>query len=220
MSTNPQKATLNQVDSFILASGSPRRKELLGQLIDDFKIITSHAEELTDHPDGVCPMVLENARIKARQVARDYPDVWVLGADTTVALGEKVFGKPSSMHEAKNMLWELSAKVHQVHTAVCLINRKLGLEEVEVVTSEVYFHELNESIIEEYYREVDPLDKAGGYAIQTMSHLVIEKFEGSFSNVVGLPLELLKLWLSKYKISNTDPESDRPDALAKKGSPT
>jgi len=220
MSTNPQKATLNPVDSFILASGSPRRKELLGQLIDDFKIITSHAEEFTAHPDGVCPMVLENARIKARQVASDCPHAWVLGADTTVALGEKVFGKPSSMDEAKNMLWELSAKVHQVHTAVCLINRKLGLEEVEVVTSEVYFHELNESIIEEYYQGVDPLDKAGGYGIQTLSHLIIDQFEGSFSNVVGLPVELLRLWFDKYKIRCTEPVSDCPDALAKKGSPT
>ena len=107
-----------------------------------------------------------------------------------------------------------------MHTGICLINHQLSVEEVDVVTSEVYFKELNESIIEEYYREVDPLDKAGGYAIQTMSHLVVEKFEGSFSNVVGLPLELLKLWLSKYKIPSTDPESDCPDALAKKGSPT
>jgi len=197
MPTNPQKATLNPVDSFILASGSPRRKELLGQLIDDFKIITSHAEEFTAHPDGVCPMVLENARIKARQVASDCPHAWVLGADTTVALGEKVFGKPLSMDEAKNMLWELSAQVHHVHTGICLINRQLSVENVDVVTTEVYFKELDESIIEEYYREVDPLDKAGGYAIQTMSHLVVEKFEGSFSNVVGLPLELLKFWLSK-----------------------
>jgi septum formation protein len=220
MSINPKKATLNPVKSFILASGSPRRKELLGQLFEGFKIITSHAEELTIHPNGVRTMVLENARIKARQVAFDHEDAWVLGADTSVALGEKVFGKPLSMAEAKIMLRELSAKVHLVHTGICLINRKLSVEEVGVVTSEVYFKELNESMIEEYYREVDPLDKAGGYAIQTLSHLVVEKFEGSFSNVVGLPLELLKLWLSKYSILSTDPESDCPDALAKKGSST
>jgi len=200
MSTYPQKATLNPVDSFILASGSPRRKELLGQLIQDFKIIPSHAEELTAHPDGVRPMVLENAKIKAGQVARDYPDAWVLGADTTVALAEKIFGKPSSMADAKDMLWELSAKAHQVHTGVCLINLKHGVGDVEVVTSEVYFHELDESIIQEYYRAVDPLDKAGGYAIQTMSHLIVDRYEGSFSNVVGLPVELLKLWFNKYKI--------------------
>ena len=218
MSTIPEKATLNPVKSFILASGSPRRKELLSHLIEGFQIITSHAEELTTHPNGVCTMVLENARIKAKQVALEHTDAWVLGADTTVALGGRVFGKPSSMDEAKIMLRELSAKVHHVHTGICLINHQLSVEEVDVVTSEVYFKELNESIIEEYYREVDPLDKAGGYAIQTMSHLVVEKFEGSFSNVVGLPLELLKLWLSKYKIPSTDPESDCPDALAKKGS--
>ena len=219
MSTDPQKATLNPVDSFILASGSPRRKELLGQLIGDFKIITSHAEELTAHPEGVRPMVLENARIKAGQIARDYPDAWVLGADTTVALAEKIFGKPSSMAEAKDMLWELSAKAHQVHTGVCLINLKLGVGDVEVVTSEVYFHELDESTIDEYYRAVNPLDKAGGYAIQTMSHLIVHQYEGSFSNVVGLPVELLKLWFNKYKIPCTEPGSDCPDALAKKRSP-
>jgi septum formation protein len=120
---------------------------------------------------------------------------WVLGADTLVALEERVLGKPKSIGEATEMLQFLSGQTHQVSTGLCLINRTLDYEETRVETSQVTFKEINDSTIAEYFKEVNPLDKAGSYAIQTRPDLIIKKFEGSHSNVIGLPLELLEGWL-------------------------
>ena len=92
------------------------------------------------------------------------------------------------------MLKELSGKSHEVHTGMCLVNERLKIIKKQVVTSRVTFLDLNDSIIEKYFSTVNPLDKAGGYAIQTNAELIIESFEGSRSNIIGLPLELLKKW--------------------------
>lgn len=197
MSSVPQKANLNPLSSLLLASASPRRKELLSKLIPSFRVVSSDAEELTTHPEGVGKLVQENACIKAESVASMHPSSWVLGADTVVALGGKVFGKPKSMSEAEEMLLELSGKCHQVHTGLCLIYKQSNYLECRKDSSAVHFRQLNREVISAYYDSVNPLDKAGGYAIQTNSDLIVEKFEGSYSNVVGLPLELLKSWLSE-----------------------
>ena len=197
MSSDPQKANLNPLHNLILASASPRRKELLAELIPNFRVVSSDAEELTTHPEGVVKLVQENARIKAESVASMHPSPWVLGADTVVALGEKVFGKPKSMPDAEEMLLELSEQCHQVHTGLCLIHKESNYLECRKDTSTVHFRKLNSEVISQYYHEVNPLDKAGGYAMQTNADLIVEKFEGSYSNVVGLPLELLKSWLSE-----------------------
>ena len=197
MSSDPQKANLNPLHNLILASASPRRKELLAELIPNFRVVSSDAEELTIHREGVVKLVQENARIKAEAVASIHPSSWVLGADTVVALGEKVFGKPKSMPDAEEMLLELSEQCHEVHTGLCLINQQGNYLECRKDTSSVHFRKLNSEVISEYYHTVNPLDKAGGYAMQTNSDLIVEKFEGSYSNVVGLPLELLKSWLSE-----------------------
>jgi septum formation protein len=194
MSSDPQKANLNPLHNLLLASASPRRKELLAELIPNFRVVSSDAEELTTHPEGVVKLVQENARIKAEAVSSTHSSSWVLGADTVVALGEKVFGKPKSMPEAEEMLLELSGQSHQVHTGLCLINRQSNYLECRKDTSTVHFRKFNREVISHYYHEVNPLDKAGGYAIQTNADLIVEKFEGSYSNVVGLPLELLKSW--------------------------
>ena len=197
MSSDPQKANLNPLHNLLLASASPRRKELLAELIPNFKVVSSDAEELTTHPEGVVKLVQENARIKAEAVSSIHPSSWVLGADTVVVLGEKVFGKPRSISAAEEMLLELSGQSHQVYTGLCLINRQSNYLECRKDTSTVHFRKLNREVISHYYHEVNPLDKAGGYAIQTNADLIVEKFEGSYSNVVGLPLELLKSWLSE-----------------------
>ena len=197
MSSDPQKANLNPLHNLLLASASPRRKELLAELIPNFRVVSSDAEELTAHNGGVVKLVQENARIKAEAVASIHPSSWVLGADTVVALGEKVFGKPTSISAAEEMLLELSGQSHQVHTGLCLIHTQSNYLECRKDTSTVHFRKLNREVISHYYHEVNPLDKAGGYAIQTNAHLIVEKFEGSYSNVVGLPLELLKSWLSE-----------------------
>jgi len=197
MSSVPQKANLNPLPPLLLASASPRRKELLTELIPDFRVVSSNAEELSSNPEGVGKLVQENARIKAESVASIHPSSWVLGADTVVALGGKIFGKPKSMSEAEEMLLELSGQCHQVHTGLCLIHQQRNYLQCRKDSSTVHFRQLNREVISAYYDSVNPLDKAGGYAIQTNSDLIVEKFEGSYSNVVGLPLELLKSWLSE-----------------------
>ena len=190
-----EKANKKGSFPFILGSGSPRRRELLGQIMSDYSVEVSDAEEIFSHPKGTLALVKENARIKASSVAQSNLQHLVLGADTLVALEERVLGKPKSIGEATEMLQFLSGQTHQVSTGLCLINRTLDYEETRVETSQVTFKEINDSTIAEYFKKVNPLDKAGGYAIQTRPDLIIKKFEGSHSNVIGLPLELLEGWL-------------------------
>ena len=180
---------------FILASGSPRRKELLSELLSEFEVIVPQIVELTEHLNGPLQLSLSNAWLKAKAVAQNYSSDWVLGSDTVVAMGNKSFGKPDNKIAACDMLKELSGKSHEVHTGICLINQRLKILKKQVVTSRVTFLDLNDSIIEKYFSTVNPLDKAGGYAIQTNADLIIESFEGSRSNIIGLPVELLKKWL-------------------------
>jgi len=195
-----EKANKKGSFPFILGSGSPRRRELLGQIMSDYSVEVSDAEEIFSHPEGTLALVMENARIKASSVAQSNLQHWVLGADTLVALEERVFGKPKSVGEATEMLQFLSGQTHQVSTGLCLINKTLDYEETRVETSQVTFKEINDSTIEEYFNEVNPLDKAGGYAIQTRPDLIVEKFEGSRSNVIGLPLQMLGKWLAELDI--------------------
>ena len=198
MSTDLQKATLNPVDSLILASASPRRNELLSSLLKNFKIITSEVEELQSHQDGPVQLVIENARIKTSAVAKSHPSKWVLGADTLVALGERVLGKPKDLREAKSMLLQLSGKTHHVHTGVSFINISRDVFITESVSTLVTFKELVPSNIDMYFTKVNPLDKAGAYGIQAYPEMIVDSFEGSLSNVIGLPLELVREWLDEY----------------------
>ena len=195
-----KKANPNEGTGFILGSGSPRRKELLSELIDDFQVIPSDAEEIAFHPDGPLDLVMENARLKGSAVAWKYPDRWVLGADTLVWVDDDVLGKPKDMEEATNMLRGLAGRTHSVSTGLYLSRLCAEYEETRVETSEVTFRAFDDSVIETYFGEVDPLDKAGGYAIQTRPDLIIDKFTGSQSNVIGLPLELLGSWLDEVGI--------------------
>jgi len=195
-----QKANKKDGPSFILGSGSPRRRELLGEIVNDFTVVISDSEEMESHPGGPLLLVQENARLKAKAVAQLHPRSWVLGADTLVALGETVLGKPKDMKEAYSMLRLLSGQTHEVSTGLCLINRGQNYEKSLVESSRVTFKSVNDEILEKYFQEVNPLDKAGGYAIQTRSDLIVENFEGSYSNVIGLPLELLGSWLKELNI--------------------
>ena len=195
-----EKANKKGSFPFILGSGSPRRRELLGQIMSDYSVEVSDAEEIFSHPEGTLALVMENARIKASSVAQSNLQHWVLGADTLVVLEERVLGKPKSIGEATEMLQFLSGQTHQVSTGLCLINKTLDYEETRVETSQVTFKEINDSTITEYFKEVNPLDKAGGYAIQIRPDLIVEKFEGSRSNVIGLPLGLLEGWLREIDI--------------------
>ena len=196
MDNSLEKANSNQTRPVILASCSPRRKELLSQIMSGFEIVPSDAEELKIHHYGPVQLVEENARLKADSVATQNPKHWVLGADTLVFYKDKILGKPKDMDEAVEMLLFLSDKSHQVTTGVSLQCMELEFEKTFSETTRVQFKKIDKSTITDYFSHVDPLDKAGAYAIQTFSDLIIEGFEGSYSNVVGLPVEMLEKVLS------------------------
>ena len=193
-----EKANSNLGRPFILASCSPRRKELLSQIISDFEIVSSDAQELKLHEGGFEELVQENAKLKANSVACKNQGHWVLGADTLVSHNEKIFGKPRNIDEAVEMLLYLSGKTHRVITGVSLQCREIEFEMTFSEITRVKFKEFNKSTTLNYFSQVDPLDKAGAYAIQKRSDLIIESFEGSYSNVVGLPLEVLEKKFSHY----------------------
>lgn len=181
-----------EMPPLILASGSPRRAQLLRQLEMVFEIIPARANETT--PEHLTPResALLNAYLKARSVAKEHPDHLVLGADTVVALGQRLFGKPASRQEAHQSLAQLQGHTHQVITGVCLVQWRMHFQEMFAETTDVTFRTLDDLDIHQYLSLVDPMDKAGSYAIQEHGELIVEAIHGSFSNVVGLPLEQLQ----------------------------
>ncbi len=182
----------------ILASASPRRRELLRLLGRPFQVVASDAPEVSpEHmtPIESCQM---NAYRKARVVAKKYPDAVVIGADTEVCLGRKVFGKPASFVAACGMIRKLQGKVHQVITGVCLLHLRRHRQASFAVMTHVKFHRLNRDQREGYLKRINPLDKAGAYAVQEFGHLIIEQIDGSFTNVVGLPVERLAHELNSF----------------------
>jgi septum formation protein len=177
---------------FILASTSPRRAELLSLLAVEFRVVASEAEEVAhEHftPHEVCQL---NAHRKARAVAKKNRDALVLGADTLVFLDREIFGKPRDLADAERMLQKLQGKTHQVVTGVSLIHLRKHRERIFAVSTDVLFHPLTRAQIKNYLSKVNPTDKAGAYAIQERGELIIAEISGSFSNVVGLPVERLR----------------------------
>jgi septum formation protein len=180
------------MNRFILASSSPRRIQLLREAKFHPEVVRPEVAELSC--DFLTPGELArfNARLKAAAVAALNPDATVLGADTIVALGSEVFGKPRDFEEAGRMLGKLVGKTHEVITGVALIEANRGRIILRAVCSTVTFHSLSAREINEYLKTVDPLDKAGGYAAQNSADVIIERIDGSFTNVVGLPMELVR----------------------------
>jgi septum formation protein len=176
----------------ILASASPRRAELLRLLKVDFQIMPGNVAEVAhEHlsPQEVCQL---NAHRKAFAVAKKIPDALVIGADTLVFLNDKILGKPRNLSEARWMLSRLQGRSHQVVTGVSLIHLRRHQERIFATSTDVLFHPLDAAQIREYTARVHTLDKAGAYAIQESGQILISEISGSFSNVVGLPLELLR----------------------------
>ena len=183
----------------VLASASPRRSELLKQLGVPFEVIAANAEEISPthlSPHEVCQV---NAHRKARAVARQHANALVLGADTVVALGTSVFGKPTDAADARRMLRALSGKTHHVITGIALMQFAAQKERLLAVSTTVVFRKLTAAQINDYVAKVHTLDKAGAYAIQECGEMIIEQINGSFSNVVGLPLERLELELRDWR---------------------
>lgn len=187
---------------WILASASPRRKELLRRLIEKFDIIPSCAEERVEGSPDPETLVKMLARQKASDVARreEVANKAVLGADTIVAVDGEVLGKPRDEEDAARMLQLLSNRAHEVYTGVCMLvpNADGGRREyLRAACTKVYFHALTKEQIRAYIATGSPMDKAGAYGIQDGG--LVARIEGSFSNVVGLPLELCEEMLRKIE---------------------
>ncbi|MBE6143625.1 MAG: septum formation protein Maf [Erysipelotrichaceae bacterium] len=179
---------------FILASKSPRRKELLKSIIPTFEIIPSNVDEFKYSLD-------ELSLVKALEIAKDHPNDIIISADTIVILDNKVFGKPQDEKDAYRMLKELSSNVHEVKTIYTIFCEKLHISHTRVITSKVYFNSLSEELISSYIASGSPLDKAGAYGVQdNSSYPIISHIEGSYTNIVGLPVDELKEDLIALKL--------------------
>ena len=176
----------------ILASASPRRAELLKQLGLDFQVVPGDAREIFDEQLSPLELCQLNAHRKARVIAKKYPDAMVLGADTLVFLKDEIMGKPANVAEARRMLGRLQGRTHQVVTGVSLIHLRALRERTFAASTEVTFRPLTADQINAYLSKMNPLDKAGAYAIQEHGDTIVLEISGSFSNVVGLPVELLR----------------------------
>lgn len=171
----------------ILASSSPRRRELLSKLNYEFEVVPADCDEMT-FASAPCDMVKEIALHKALNVYKRYPDCCVIGCDTVVDVDGKVLGKPKDAFDAKNMLALLSDRKHKVHTGVCVMSKAAIYLFVE--TSEVTFDRLSAERISEYVATGSPMDKAGAYGIQDSGF--VKQISGSYNNVMGLPTERIK----------------------------
>ena len=182
--------SLLNMENIILASSSPRRRRLMLEAGFNFEIIVSDAEEICDKFMIPWDLTVQNAQIKASPIAQNNQEKIVIGADTVVSLDNEIFGKPSDMEEAVKMLARLSGRTHIVTTGVCIIQKEKN--ETFYVNTEVTFKPLSGKEISQYVKVINPLDKAGAYAAQDHGELIIEKYSGSFTNVVGLPMSEVK----------------------------
>jgi septum formation protein len=176
----------------LLASASPRRRELLAQLGVPFEVVVA---DVTEHEDAATDprlMVAHNAALKADWVAERHPDAVVLGADTTVFLDGAAINKPRDLTEARSILRRLSGREHTVYTGIAVRRASRGLKIDEVVASYVLFKPFGDQLIEDYLRRTHTLDKAGAYSIQDQTDMIVAGYRGSFTNIMGLPMEATK----------------------------
>ena len=188
-----------KIESWILASASPRRRELLAELLESFEVIPAKGEESVegDYPPEQLVQIL--AREKALEIQRLIPDnnKGIIGADTVVALDGRVLGKPKNEKEAAEMLQALSGRIHEVYTGVCMLyptDSGCGVL-MDVACTKVYFLPLTKEQIDAYVATGSPMDKAGAYGIQDGG--LVKGIKGSYTNVVGFPLELVEKMIRK-----------------------
>lgn len=185
-------------ESFILASSSPRRKQLLQEAGFQFKVIPPLGEE-TLLPIPPEELAQKLSLQKAQSLSAKYPRTWILGADTVVALDQKIFGKPQTLEEAYTFLMQLRGKTHHVWTGYTLLRDTQIFSCVEC--TQVSFHPVSIQQIHTYLSTFRPLDKAGAYGIQELDEHWIASIQGSYSNVVGLPLESVTTLLIQVGIT-------------------
>jgi septum formation protein len=193
---------ISETYPLVLASASPRRKRLLGQIGLPFRALTSHIDE--DHPLGNPVSTTQRlAEGKAEAVHSRLHQHWILGADTVVVLGNTMLGKPRDFADAQSMLLSLSGKNHRVITGFCLLDPSGQRAHCEAVITRVHMKKLGEKEITAYIATGEPFGKAGGYAIQGVGAFMIEEIFGSYTNVVGLPVcALIKALLKTGALEN------------------
>ena len=182
----------------ILGSQSPRRVDLMRDAGYAYEVIPAGVEEAMDASLRPPELTCANAALKAKHVAAQYPDALVIGADTLVYLDGAPLGKPSDLEEAVRMVTSLAGRTHQVCTGVAMVCEASGIEETFHVITNVTFKALTDDEVRAYLAKIDPLDKAGGYAAQEHGHLVLQAVEGSWTNVVGLPMDELGEHLARH----------------------
>ena len=183
----------------ILASGSPRRAEILTSVGWEFEKVVADIDETEFVGENPADYVQRLAKEKAEVVAANYSERMVLGADTTVVIDNQIIGKPVDLDDARRMLRLLSGNWHEVLTGVAVVQN--GSTKVGLQNTRVKFVELSESAIEFLVRFGEPLDKAGAYAVQAQAALFIEGIEGDYWNVVGLPISLVYQLVEETQIS-------------------
>ena len=176
----------------ILASGSPRRRELMKQIVEEYSIITSDIDEESSYYMSPLEAVLDIAKRKGEKVFNDHPNDIVVSADTIVVLDNKIIGKPVDEGDAKRILHLLSGREHEVITAYCIFSKGKMIE--NHVSSKVQFYELSDDLINRYVATGSPLDKAGAYGAQDndKEFPIVKKIKGSLTNVIGFPVEEIK----------------------------
>ena len=183
-----------------LASSSPRRQQILKDLGLDF--VVSHPVKYKEKLSGLDPeaLVCHNALGKAKEVAEKYKDSIIIGCDTIVTFNNEILGKPLTSDNAYVMLMKLRGNYHRVFSGLAVIDMQKSRELVGYDKTEVKFRDLSEKEINDYVESGEPLDKAGAYGIQECGGAFVESIKGSFSNVVGLPKELLTKFLAELEI--------------------
>jgi len=184
---------------FILASKSPRRKEILERINLDFKIINSNIDEsiVSIHMDPY-KYSIKLAELKAEKISIENSNYTVIGADTIVSINNKILNKPKDFIEAKAMLNSLNGRTHEVITGVSLKNKSLDIDESFYDVSFVSFYKLNDNEISNYINNYKPFDKAGSYGIQDYAGLFIKEIKGSYDNIVGFPISKFYQIIKKY----------------------
>jgi len=174
---------------FVLASASPRRRQLLKEAGYEFEVVSPRVDELNHLWVTLLELTIWNASRKAEAVSELLPNAVVLAADTLVTIGGKVLGKPRDLEDAVRILRLLSGRAHEVWTGVRIVQATQRKTRSFAEMSRVHFRKLDEPAIRNYLAKIDPLDKAGAYAAQGHGAEIIRRVEGSFSNVVGLPIK-------------------------------
>ena len=194
--------------NIILASASPRRKEILENTNIKFDIISSSIEELVLDGESPCQMVMRLAFEKGIDIASKHKSDLVISADTIVVLDNNILGKPKDEEEARQMISNLSGRTHQVITGISLINLENNKKIIDYVISNVKFKKLSKDDINDYIKTKESLDKAGAYGIQGYGALLVEEIQGDYFNIVGLPISKLSDLLKIHFNINLFTEGD------------